>query len=187
MNMSVQIVFESHSTTVDNEADLASGWNDIELSALGLTQAGELGERRRNDHIDAIFCSDMQRSYKSARIAFDGIEIDIFMDWRLREADYGDMTQQPTSIVKPEKPKRIDTPFPGGESYHQTTVRMRSYLADLLKFYDGQRVLIVGHRATQYALEHLILGKPLEEVVTAPWNWQPGWEYELTSIQNKAR
>ncbi len=180
--MPVTIVFESHSTTFDNEAHKASGWNDVDLSPLGETQAKERGECRRDDGIDTVFCSDLVRSYRTARIAFEGTDMPIFMDWRLRECDYGEMTQSDSDIVDPEKPNRIKEPFPGGESYEQSNERMKSFLQDLLKFYDNKRVMIVGHRATQYALESLILGKPLEEVVPAPWSWQPGWEYELKKL-----
>lgn len=70
-------------------------------------------------------------------------------------------------------------PFPGGESYEQTSTRMRSFLADLLKDYDGKRVMIIAHRATQYGLEHWIKKLPLAAIIAAPWKWQPGWEYEL--------
>jgi 2,3-bisphosphoglycerate-dependent phosphoglycerate mutase len=181
--MSVSILFESHATTLDNEAERASGWFDVELSELGVEQAMELGDRRKEDLIDLIFCSDLQRSYKTARIAFDGINIPIFMDWRLREADYGEMTRLSSNEVGPQKPNMIDKPFPGGESYKQTTDRMRSFLLDMLRLYDGQRIMIIGHRATQYALENLILGKDLHEVIPAAWAWQPGWEYELNVLK----
>ena len=43
---SVEIVFETHSTTTDNERWVASGWLDGQLSPLGHRQAKELGERR---------------------------------------------------------------------------------------------------------------------------------------------
>ncbi|MBI5467179.1 MAG: histidine phosphatase family protein, partial [Candidatus Kerfeldbacteria bacterium] len=66
-----------------------------------------------------------------------------------------------------------------GESYEQTTDRMKSFLAEVQNERDGQRIMIIGHRATQYALEHLLLGKPLSQVIPAPWKWQPGWTYTL--------
>lgn len=175
----VTIVFEAHGTTFDNEAHLSSGWNDVELSPLGIQQSKEMGERYKNDHFDAIFCSDLKRAVDSAKIGFEGRNFTIITDKRLRECDYGDMTQKLSEQVTPEKPKRITTPFPNGESYEQTTVRTKSFLDDLKKNYDGKRVMIIGHRATQYGLEHWILGKPLEEVIPAPWKWQPGWKYEL--------
>jgi broad specificity phosphatase PhoE len=175
----VTIIFESHSTTVDNEAGLASGWVDCELSDLGRQQAAALGQRRQNQAIDAIFCSDLQRSFKTAEIAFAGRQIPIFRDKRLRECDYGEMTRGVGRAIESEKPNRINEPFPGGESYTQTSARMKLFLLDLAKNYQGKTILIVGHRATQYALEHLINHLDLKQAVTAPWQWQPGWNYQL--------
>jgi hypothetical protein len=57
---------------------------------------------------------------------------------------------------------------------------MKSFLEDLKKDYDGKKVMIIGHRATQYGLEHAINGIGVKEIVTAPWKWQPGWEYRLS-------
>lgn len=177
----VTIVFESHSTSLDNEKHLSSGWNDVELSSLGIEQARDLGERRKDEKFDAIFCSDLQRSYKTAQIAF-GDKFLIIQDSRLRECNYGDLTQKPSSLVIPEKPKRIKVPFPNGESYEQTFERMKSFLKDLVKNYNGKRVMIIGHRATQYGLEYWINGIPLEEVIPTPWKWKPGWTYHLESL-----
>src|SRR3989344_9094927 len=174
----VIITFESHGTTTDNEKHLASGWADCELSKLGIRQSKEMGQRYANDHFDAIFCSDLQRSYKSAEIAF-GNKFPIVRDVRLNECNYGNLTQHPSEEVDKEKPKRIKKPFPNGESYEQTTERMRNFLQDLLKNYNGKRILIIGHRATQYGLEHLINKLPLEQVIPAPLKCQPGWGYKL--------
>lgn len=127
----VTIVFESHSTSLDNENHLSSGWNDIELSPLGIEQAKDLGKRRKDEKFDAIFCSDLQRSYKTAEIAF-GNKFPIIKDFRLRECNYGDLTQYPSEELDKEKPKRIKTPFPNGESYEQASERMRSFLKDIL-------------------------------------------------------
>lgn len=177
------IIFESHSTTFDNEAHRSSGWNDVELSELGLKQSKELGERHIGEHFDAIFCSDLQRSYKTGEIAFAERGFPIIQDERLRECDYGDLTQHPSAEVDPEKRKHIIDPFLNGESYEQTAERMKYFLTDLLRDYNGKTVMIIGHRATQYGLEHWIKGVSIEDAVTTPWKWQPGWKYELESIE----
>jgi broad specificity phosphatase PhoE len=175
----VTIIFESHATSVDNETKKSSGHYDVALSPLGVEQAKQLGERRRKEHFDAVFCSDLQRSHKTTEIAFKGREATIIRDARLREVDYGGMTRQPSEVIEPAKGEYVEKPFPNGESYTQAASRMKSFLQDLLKDYDGKRVLIVGHRATQYGLEHWINGVPLKKAVTAFWSWQPGWEYLL--------
>ncbi|MGD0328259.1 MAG: histidine phosphatase family protein [Minisyncoccia bacterium] len=179
--MAIEIIFEAHGTTYDNEAHLSSGHNDVALSPLGVQQSREMGERYKDAHFDAIFCSDLQRAYKSAEIAFGG-KFPIIRDARLRECDYGDLTQHPSAEVDVEKPKRIHEPFPNGESYEQTSQRIKAFLQDLLRDYDGKRVMIVGHRATQYGLEHWIKSLPLEQVIPAPWKWQAGWSYTLQTI-----
>lgn len=174
----VSILFEAHSTTLDNEAHIASGHKDVELSTLGIKQSQELGQRYDNQDFDAIFVSDLQRSFKTAEIAFDR-KFPIIKDKNLRECDYGDLTGQPAEEVDLQKINHITKPFPNGESYNQTTKRMKKFLEQLKKKYDGKRVMIIGHRATQYGLEHLIKGKSLEELVKLPFKWQPGWTYQL--------
>ncbi|MYQ77330.1 MULTISPECIES: phosphoglycerate mutase family protein [unclassified Streptomyces] len=66
--MPVRIVYESHATTTDNEAGIATGW----LSPTGRRQAAELGDRRRGTGLDAVYTSDLARAVETARIAFAG-------------------------------------------------------------------------------------------------------------------
>jgi broad specificity phosphatase PhoE len=177
--MSVQIVFESHPTTFDNENKIASGWHDAELSPLGIQRSFELGDRRRDQGFDAVFAADQYRAYQSAQIAFYGTDIKIVIDPRLRECNYGDMNHTPSKDVEAQKINRISAPFPNGESYRQTYERMADFLRELAKNYDGKKVLIVGARATQWGIEHFINAVPYETLVTTKFKWQPGWAYEL--------
>ena len=85
----------------------------------------------------------------------------------------------PVSLLDAERSRRIDEPFPGGESYRQVVDRVRSFLADLLPRYEGERVVVIGHSATRWALDHLIDGVPLEQLVDAPFDWREGWIYVL--------
>lgn len=176
----VTIIFESHSTTFDNEAHLSSGHNDVELSSLGIRQASELGERYKNEFFDAIFCSDLQRAFKTAEIAFGG-RFTIIKDKRLRECDYGNLTGHPASEVDPLKVEHIKVPFPNGESYEQAMQRMKGFLDELRQKYHGRdvNVLIIGHRATQYGLEHWINRMDLKTLVKTLFKWQPGWVYKI--------
>lgn len=178
----VTIIFESHSTTIDNENHVSSGHFDVELSELGLQQSAELGQRYLDESLDVIFCSDLQRSFKTAEIAFKSRNFTIIRDSRLRECDYGEFTRKSSKEVDAQKVQRITLPFPNGESYEQTSHRMKDFLQDLLKNYDGKKIMIIGHRATQYGLEHWIEGKSLEEIITARWSWQPGWLYQLKRL-----
>lgn len=177
----IEIIFEPHGTTIDNESHHSSGHFDVELSKLGQDQSKEMGERYRDQNFDVIFTSDLQRAVKSAKIAF-GDKFKIIKDARLRECDYGDFTRHPSEEVEAEKSNRITVPFPNGESYKQTSERMKDFLDDLLKNYDGKRVMIIGHRVTQHGLERWLNGVPIDKVVSYPWKWQPGWTYKFDKI-----
>jgi len=174
----MEIIFESHATTLDNETGQAAGWYDVALSATGEAQARQLGQRRAAEKFDAIFCSDLQRSYMTAELAF-GSAFDIVRDVRLRECDYGELTRADKQHIEALKPTCITTPYPGGESWQQAAERVVDFLAELRERPGLQRILIVGHRATQYGLEHYINHVPVADIALAPWHWQPGWTYQL--------
>lgn len=171
----LELIYETHSTTTDNESGHATGWLPGELSADGREQARELGERRRD--ADAVFSSDLGRALETAAIAFAGTEVPVFYDWRLRECNYGALNGAPAEEL--EVRKHIDVPFPGGESYREATQRVARFLEDLRHGWDGKRVVVVSHAAPRWALQHLVEGVPLEELVGAPFEWQPGWIFRI--------
>jgi len=49
--VSVEVVYETHSVSVDNERGFATGWLDGRLSEQGKQLAKKLGDRRRHDDI----------------------------------------------------------------------------------------------------------------------------------------
>jgi broad specificity phosphatase PhoE len=174
--VTVEIVYETHSTTTDNEAGIASGWSEPSLSDTGRAQARELGERRRGDGTACVYCSDLKRAVETAEIAFGA---SFRTDKRLRECDYGKLTRAPSKQIDAEWPKRVDEPFPGGESVRQVAQRMQSFIDDVASEWDGRKIVVIGHRATKLALDHLLGDLSLEEAVAAPFVWQPGWSYTL--------
>jgi broad specificity phosphatase PhoE len=177
--MGVQLVYETHSLSTDNEAGIATGWVPGRLSAAGRDFARELGRRRREDGITVVICSDLARAVETARIAFDGSAIPVLFDRRLRECDYGQLNGAPVDQVAAQKVHRIDVPFPAGQSYRQVVEQTRDLLRELAADRDGERILLIAHSATRYALDHLLHARPLAELVTAPFNWQEGWHYHL--------
>jgi broad specificity phosphatase PhoE len=179
------VLFETHATSIDNEAGLASGWFDAPLSTIGESQARDLGERRRADDVVAVFCSDLIRAVRTAEIAFGTRGIPIVRDRRLRECDYGTRTRQLATAIEAERADYVDRPFPGGESYRDVVARVGAWLVEAVSAPAGKTVLVIGHRATFYALEHLLHNVPLDQAVTAPWQWQPGWQYRLPSTVDR--
>jgi broad specificity phosphatase PhoE len=174
----IELVYETHSITTDNEAGIATGWLPGRLSESGKAAARALGERRRDDRIEHVFSSDLARAVETAEVAFAGSSLVIHEDARLRECNYGELNGHPVAEIDAERLSRIETPFPGGESYRDVVERTHSFLAALAAE-DAARVLVIAHSANRWAIEHLLEGAPLEELVAAPFAWQEGWEYRL--------
>lgn len=178
--MAIDIVFEVHQLSEDNEHGVATGWLQGKLSERGRAFAREMGDRRRSDGIDAVFTSDLGRAVETVNLAFDGADVPILHDWRLRECDYGDLNGTPVERVHAERRRHLDVPFPEGESWRQAVHRAGQVLEDLPSRWDECRVLIVGHVATRWALDHFLDGVPLEQLLTTDFQYQEGWEYRLT-------
>ncbi|MFF5230749.1 histidine phosphatase family protein [Dactylosporangium sp. NPDC000521] len=177
--MAVAIVYETHSITTDNEAGIATGWLPGELSETGRDLARELGRRRRDDGISAVFTSDLARAVETAEIAFAGSGIPIHQDARLRECDYGTLNGGPVSELARLRSKHITEPFPGGQSYQDVVDQTRDFLAEIARDWQGHRILLISHSANRWALDNLLHGTPLEDLVDAPFAWREGWHYAL--------
>ncbi len=180
--MSVKITYFVHGTTADNEQRISSGWNDVELSEKGISQAWELPSLVADASFDAVFSSDLKRAVDSAQIAWSETH-EIIQDARLRECNYGDFNGHPSDVVEPLQEKAITEPLPNGESYEMVKARVSSFLDDIKRDYDGKHIAIVAHKAPQLALDVLIRHLTWEEAFATDWRktkaWKPGWEYVL--------
>lgn len=179
--MAIEIVFETHATTEDNEAGIATGWLPGHLSASGVANSRELGARRRDDGISAVFVSDLARALETVQIALEGADIPVLCDWRLRECDYGELNGAAVTEVHGARLSYLDSPYPSGESWRQATRRVGSFLEDLPSRWEERRVLVVGHLATRFGLECALGGIDLARLLEEEFAWQEGWEYALDS------
>jgi len=179
--VSVELVYETHSITEDNEAGIATGWLPGRLSEEGRRLATELGERRPASGFAAVWSSDLARAVETAQLAYGDCEVSLRQDARLRECDYGTLNGRPVAELERVRLEHVDAPFPGGgQSYRDVVDATVGLLDDLRRIHDGERVLVIAHSANRWALQHLLDGVPLEQLVDAPFAWQPGWEWTIT-------
>lgn len=181
--MSVRITYFVHGTTTDNLEHRSSGWNDVELSELGIQQSKELREITAGEDYDVVFSSDLRRAVESARLAFED-RAPLLQDERLRECNYGDLNGGDSDRVEPMQERMLTERFENGESYEDVKTRISGFLEMLNRDYDGKHVAIVAHKAPQLALDVLVQGKTWEQAFAEDWrktkSWQPGWKYELS-------
>lgn len=175
----MKITFFAHSTTTDNQAHKATGWLQGELSEKGIEQAKTLPTLVKDASFTVVYSSDLKRAIDSAQLGF-GTTHELRTDKRLREANYGSLDGTDKSF-KADMTKFIDIPYPNGESYKDTEKRMRSFLDDIKSEFPDGHIAIIGHEATQLALEVICNHKTWQQVITENWRpaqaWQPGWSY----------
>ncbi|MEV4278569.1 histidine phosphatase family protein [Actinoplanes xinjiangensis] len=177
--MAVDLIYETHSITTDNETGFATGWLPGQLSDRGRMLAQELGRRRSADGIATVFTSDLARAVETAEIAFGGTGIPIRRDPRLRECNYGTFNGTPVSELARIRSQHIHQPFPEGQSYQDVVAQTRDFLSEVVRDWDGKKVLLIAHSANRWALDNLLTGVPLEDQVDAPFAWREGWHYTL--------
>jgi 2,3-bisphosphoglycerate-dependent phosphoglycerate mutase len=177
--MAVRVTFETHATTTDNEAGRATGWLPGELSAEGRLQARSLGLRHVASPPALVVTSDLARAVETVSLAFADSAVTVLLDWRLRECNYGRLNGAPREQVLARRQDYLIEPYPEGECWQQAVERVGWLLRDLSRRWDGAHVLLVGHVATQWGLEHHLKGRPLEDLAGEEFVWQEGWEYVI--------
>ncbi|MCK4525432.1 MAG: class I tRNA ligase family protein, partial [Candidatus Andersenbacteria bacterium] len=186
----IDIAYFVHGTTVDNENNKASGHYDAELSELGIQQSKDLNKTIKDQKFDIVFCSDLKRAVDSANLTFSDRDIKIIQDKRLRECDYGDLTQADASKVLAVEKNVINKPFPNGESYKDVEKRTKDFIDDVINNYQGKKIAIVAHKAPQLALDVILKNKTWEQAFDEDWRktkaWKPGWKYELKVKSQKS-
>ena len=175
--MTTRIAFITHELTDDNRTGRATGWLPGKLSSEGRENARRIADRAVCRGIQAIFTSDLARAVETVELAFPDGSIPVLKDWRLRECDYGLLNGAPVSEVHGDRSSHLEHPYPEGESWQSAVERVGRFLRDVPLRWNDRRILVVGHVATRWALEHFLAGVALEELARAEFVWQEGWEY----------
>ena len=145
---------------------------DVPLSDTGRAQATALGRwlarLPEDERPTAVMSSPFTRALTTAQLAVHGLDLRVRTDERLRERDFGafdGMTGAGIRAQYPDEAGRRDLlgKFyyrpPGGESWADVALRIRSLLATEALRHDGERLLLVAHQAVimvfRYVLEEL--------------------------------
>jgi len=147
---------------------------DVPLSDLGRDQAAALGgwlaELPDSDRPTEVWSSPYVRARQTAieALAAAGLPLPIRTDERLRDRELGVLDLLTSAGVRnrfPEEAQRrrwlgkLYYRPPGGESWADVALRLRSFLGDLTRADSGGRALVVCHDAVillfRYVLENL--------------------------------
>jgi 2,3-bisphosphoglycerate-dependent phosphoglycerate mutase len=152
--------------------DIAERDMDVDLSELGERQARALGswlaapDRRPTVAVTSPYV----RARRTAELAVEasGLGIEVVLDERLREREFGALDRLTHAGIAEHFPEEAEARQrlgkfyhrpPGGESWCDVGLRVRSAIDSLSREYAGERVLVVGHQVViymfRYVLEHL--------------------------------
>ena len=148
-----------HGQSVWNAANIFTGWTDVDLSEVGVTEAAKAGAELAEISIDVIHTSGLIRAQRTAEIVMEhnrvSNDVPTYRDIRLNERHYGDlqgMNKDETRAKHGDEQVRIwrrsyDVPPPGGESLEMCAERTLPYLSEAIipDLEAGKTVLVAAH------------------------------------------
>ena len=154
-----KLILIRHGQSVWNAANRFTGWTDVELSEVGVSEAEEAGRSLSSQRIDVVHTSDLIRAQRTAEIimslneASEGYSTKF--DWRLNERNYGSL-QGLNKAETAEKfgaeqvhvwRRSFDVAPPDGESLEMTAERTIPYFDEeiLPDLQEGRGVLVSAH------------------------------------------
>ena len=164
--------------------DIATRDMDTPLSALGERQAQALGrwfgDMPANRRPNVVLCSPYVRAVQTSSILLDAADIDdaaiaMQRDERLREKEFGLLDRLTKVGIRQKYPELSDQRAhvgkfyfrpPGGESWCDVLLRLRSVLDTLTREYRRQRVLIVAHQVIVNCLRYLLERMTEEQILS---------------------
>ena len=174
------LILIRHGQSVWNAANRFTGWTDVELSEVGVSEAEEAGRILSSHRIDVVHTSDLIRAQRTAEIIMSLNEssegYSTMFDWRLNERDYGSL-QGLNKAETAEKfgaeqvhiwRRSFDVAPPDGESLEMTAERTIPYFEEeiLPDLQAGKGVLVSAHGNSLRSIVMHIEGISPEDIVS---------------------
>ena len=144
----MKIYSTRHGQTDYNKDEIILGVTDIPLNETGIIQAEILADEIKNiNDIDFIIASPMIRAKTTAKVVAEKCGLEIIIDDRLREWDYGEYEGKSrfTDGFSDNKKEFAVRMGRTGESLFQLCHRDYSMLDEVIEKYDDKNILIVSH------------------------------------------
>jgi len=165
-----RLLLVRHGETELNSAERYWGQSDVKLSALGLRQAERLRDRLATEKIDAVYSSDLQRAWATAKTIASRHRQDVITCAELREVNFGkleglnfeEISQLfPEFTTKWKVERSTNLEFPGGESLNQLHNRVSNFVGRLKTHKAEETVLVVAHAGVLRSLICQLMGVEL--------------------------
>jgi probable phosphoglycerate mutase len=162
--------------------DVTENEDEVDLSPRGVEQAGALGHWLAGVPADQLptlaFTSPYLRARRTGELALrpSGLQdrIRTVTDERLRDREFGildGLTQKGVEARFPDQAqqrRRLGKFYhrpPGGESWSDVALRLRSFTSDLRRDHDGERIVVFTHDLVVLLFRYLVEGLEKDAVV----------------------
>lgn len=164
--MTTRVFLVRHGSTELSAEDRFAGAVDVLLSDDGRTQAHMLGLRLAHEKVAAVYASPLKRTVETARLIAEPVAAAVTTVDAVREIAHGRWEGKTRAEVEhefaDEYTKWEEDPYTfapqGGESGLQVTARALPALLELVQRHDGERFVVVSHKATIRLLLSSLLG-----------------------------
>jgi probable phosphoglycerate mutase len=155
-----------HGTTDWNRAGRIQGHLDPPLNDEGRTQARLVSRRLTRLGATALYSSDLQRAYDTARIIAQATGLRVVQNAGLREINFGIWQGWTSQQIRERDPegyaRRRANPYDvtpeGGETWRQFYDRAVQTLHEILVTSDARRLIVVTHNGVCTVLGLCALG-----------------------------
>jgi broad specificity phosphatase PhoE len=162
----IEIILVRHGQTDWNAAETFRGRADVALNETGIKQADDLGIFLRNEEIDFIYSSPLQRASVTAGAIARHQNLEVNTVENLTDIDFGDWQGLSREIVSRKFPELyrdwLDTPeqvrLPRGESLEDVRRRAVPFIEDAVMRCGEGKVVFVSHRVVIKVVICALLG-----------------------------
>lgn len=147
---SLGLILIRHGETVENASNIVQGHHHGHLSEKGRKQAVKVAFRLNEEKFDAVYSSDLERAFHTARILMkEQKSLPIITDQRLREQNFGIYEGKPViSVLRQIRRQKADfTTFcpSNGEAPEDFRNRIKEFIGEVRSKHFGQTVVVVTH------------------------------------------
>lgn len=144
---------------------------DVPLAPEGRRQAELLGERLKNEQIEAVWSSDLVRAVETADILNEYLQVPREIRKDIREISFGDMEGLSDEVIadrfedylRERSRMEKDMAYPGGECAGDVVIRSLSVMKEIMSR-DYESVAVVTHGGVIRSLVAYYLGMDLAKV-----------------------
>jgi alpha-ribazole phosphatase len=165
----IQLVLVRHGRTEWNAAHRFQGRSDIPLSEEGAGQAAAIAAALAAETFDSIYSSDLRRALQTAHTIAVGRNLEVRLDYRLREFDFGawegltwaEILERFPDTNAAGRTSAGEYAPPGGETFNEVRARVRGFWSERLAG-PGARIVVVTHAGVLHAFIAELFGTDIE-------------------------